>query len=431
MTRRAGGVLGGWWRLQPVARRLIEVRALRSLAQGALAVDFVLYLKALHWSPLRVGALLAGAELVGAALGLVVGILSDRLGRRRFLLAYQAALAVAAGVVLAWPAPWVLAAAALSVGFGLGANGAAGPFGPAEQAWLAQQVPAAERGRIFSLNSAVGFWGMGLGSLLGGAVGLWSHWLAGPTRFLPLFWVVLIIAAVNYAQIAGLPESRPAPVQRGLAIDGAAVRAGADAEEPALRRQENTALALLVGVNAVNALAIGIAGPILPYWFALRYGVGPQALGPVYGGMFLLTGLASLAAGEFAARQGLVRSVVTVRAVALLLFVSLPFLPSFGWAAVAYTLRSVLNRGSAGARQAFGVGLVRDTRRGLASSLNLISMRVPGAVGPVLAGWLMGLGVLGLPIFVAAGLQLVYVVLFATVFGRYEAPRRAGTAVAS
>ena len=190
-------------------------------------------------------------------------------------------------------------------------------------------------------------------------------------------------------------------------------------------------MALLVGVNALNALAIGIAGPILPYWFSLRYGVGPQALGPVYGGMFLVTGLASLVAGEYAARRGLVRSVVAMRVVALLLFVGLPFLPSFGWAAAAYTLRSVLNRGSAGARQAFGVGLVRDARRGLASGLNLASMRVPGAVGPVLAGWLMGIGVLALPIFVAAGLQLAYVVLFATVLGRYEAPRTSGGRLAS
>ncbi len=429
MVQRPGALLEGWRRLQPAARRLMEVRALRSVAQGALAVDFVLYLKALHWAPLRVGALLAGAELVGAALGLAVGILSDRFGRRPFLLAYQAALALAAAAVLARPTAWVLTAAVLSVGFGLGANGAAGAFGPAEQAWLARLVPEPERGRAFSLNSAVGFWGMGLGSLLGGAVGLWSRWLAGPERFMPLFCVAGILALVNYAQIAGLPESRPE--RPGPAAEPQAGGLHEAEAEPTLRRRENTALALLVSVNAVNALAIGIAGPILPYWFALRYGVGPQALGPVYGAMFLLTGLASLVAGEFAARRGLVRSVVAVRAAALVLFVCLPFLPSFGWAAAAYTLRSVLNRGSAGARQAFGVGLVRDARRGLASSLNLISMRVPGAAGPLVAGWLIGLGALGLPIFVAAGLQLVYVVLFATVLGRYEPRPAAGRSLAS
>lgn len=189
-------------------------------------------------------------------------------------------------------------------------------------------------------------------------------------------------------------------------------------------------MVLLTAVNSVNALGIGLFSPLLPYWLSVRFGVGSAAIGSVYGLTFFLTGISSIATGELTARIGLVRSVVWVRLAGVLMLAAMPFMPSYGWAAAIYVVRSVFNRGSAGARQAFGVGLVRDERKGLASSLNGLSMRLPSALGPALAGWLMEGGALNVPFYVAAGLQLLYVILFGTVLGRYEAPvaRRRATA---
>ena len=116
------------------------------------------------------------------------------------------------------------------------------------------------------------------------------------------------------------------------------------------------------------------------------------------------------------------RAVVWVRLAGVLLLLAMPFMPSYRWAAAAYVARSMGNRGSAGARQAFGVGLVRERRRGLASSLNALSMRLPSAVAPAVGGWLMDSGSLNLPFYLAAALQCAYVTLFATVLARYERP---------
>jgi hypothetical protein len=44
--------------LDQKTRRLITARAIRSVAQGALVVDFVLYLRALSWSASVIGLLL-------------------------------------------------------------------------------------------------------------------------------------------------------------------------------------------------------------------------------------------------------------------------------------------------------------------------------------------------------------------------------------
>lgn len=401
----------GWRDLHPVVRQLIAVRFLRSLAQGALMVDFVLYLRALGWNPAAIGVLLTAGGVAGTLLVLAVGPLSDRFGRRPFLLVYEMAAVLGTALVLLVPATWVLAPVAALLGYGRGANGGAGPFTPAEQAWISQHIAPERLGQVFSFNSAVTFWGMGIGSALAGLVPIWARWLPGVAAYEPLLVLTLLVAAINLWQIGSTREervARPVPAQTGDAI----------LEDAAVHRRENRNLLLLTTVNAVNALGVSLFSPLLPLWFALRFGVGPGAIGPVFGLTFLLTGISSIATGALVERVGLVAPIVYVRLLGVVLLALLPLMPSYGWAAAVYVLRSVLNRGSVGARQAFGVGLVRPHRRGFASSLSALSMRGPSAIGPGIGGWLVGTGALELPLFLAAGLQFTYVVLFALAFGR-------------
>ena len=140
-------------------RLLLTTRFIRSIGQGALAVDFSLYLRALNWSAVSISVVLSVALLMGVVLTLFAGPLSDRGGRRRFLFAYEAAQCVAGLSALLSAQPAILYAAAMVGGFGRGGNGAAGPFSPVEQAWLAQSVSPLRRGPVYSLNAALGFLG--------------------------------------------------------------------------------------------------------------------------------------------------------------------------------------------------------------------------------------------------------------------------------
>src|SRR5699024_6386731 len=147
-------------------RLLIGMRAARSLGQGAMVAAFTLYLHALGWSGTAIGAVLMGALLVGAAMTIAVGPLSDRGGRRWFLIAYDILQVAAAITAMVTTTPWLLVPAAIFGGFGRGANGSAGPFAPIEQAWFAIELPIERRGGVFSRNSAVGFIGMAVGAAL-------------------------------------------------------------------------------------------------------------------------------------------------------------------------------------------------------------------------------------------------------------------------
>ncbi|HUN39477.1 MAG TPA: MFS transporter [Acetobacteraceae bacterium] len=394
-------------RLPRTAKLLIACRAVRSLGQGALVADFAFYLAALHWTPVQMGAVYMGGLTLGAAMTLVSGPLSDRFGRKPFLLAYSIAQVFAALAALLSAAPVWLVPASLIGAFGRGANGAAGPFGPVEQAWLSDGLDPADFGPVYSLNAAVGFAGMGTGALLAALPAWWQHWLPGPLRYRPLFLLVLFGALASLVLLIWMTDA-PRPVARGNASPpAAAMRAW---------QQERGMLLRLVGINALNGLAIGIIGPFMAYWFYLRFGVRPAEIGPVLAvGCFVAT-FSSVATGWLARRLGTAMSVVTMRLAGLVLFVALPFAPSYGLAATCYVLRAACNRGTAGARQAVGLKLVGSSRRGLAASLNAISMQAPRALGPLIGGLLLESNLLALPFLLAAALQAVYLALYGRTF---------------
>jgi MFS family permease len=182
--------------------------------------------------------------------------------------------------------------------------------------------------------------------------------------------------------------------------------------EKQIRKQENKLLGGLVFLNSFNGLAIGLIGPLISYWFAIKFDVGPVSIAPVMAATFFVSDVSSLLTGRLSQKIGIVRSVVWARLLGLLLLIILPLVPFFWLASIIYIMRSAFNRGSAGARQALIVGLVRDERRGLATSLNAISMQLPRSIGPTIAGFLFNLGMLEFPFFTAAFLQVIYLIMY-------------------
>ena len=389
--------------------RLIAIRGARSAGQGALVAGFALYLHALGWHAAGIGATLSAALLVGALLTLTVGPLSDRIGGRRyFLLGYEALQILAALLALGSTHPALLVLAAILGGFGRGANGSAGPFGPLEQAWLAQLLPAARRGRVYSQNTAIGFIGMALGALGAGAVGWFApHGGAAPYRW--LFVVSLLGSLASLVLLARMKEPPRRPRADPLE----------HASECKEHRAENRRMLKLVLVNSLNGLGIGMIGPLIAYWFLLKFAHGPGTIGPALAASFGMGAVGSLLAGAIARRHGLIRAVVWMRLAGLVLILGIPLSPWFALAAVLYALRAGMNQGTAGVRQALVAGLTRDHRRGLAASLQNVSIQIPRAIGPLLSGFLLHAGMLTAPFLIAAAFQAAYLALYAKFFGEF------------
>jgi predicted MFS family arabinose efflux permease len=405
-----GGFRRGWSNLAPTTRRLLTARFWRSISQGTLVVDLALFLHALGWRGASIGLVLSAGGLSGAALNLLVGITSDRLRRKPFLIAYELLTCVCALLVMKTSDPILLSVAIILAGFGRGANGAAGPFTPAEQAWLAEAVLPQSRGMVYSLNSAIGFFGMALGATAAALPALLVPFLGQAGSFRPLFGLVLMGNAVNLFLLARTPEIyRAHPTPQGNPL-----------ERSPKRLMENGFLWRLVGLNGFNGLAVGLTGPLMAYWFARRFMVGPSAVSPVLAATFIVTGLAALLFGRMTERVGLVRAVVWGRTGGVFLLLMLPFMPFYWLASLVYILRSALNRGTVGARQALVISAIGEERRGLAISLNTLSMQLPQSLGPVIAGILIGAGWFAVPFVIAAILQGIYVGLYGRFLGPME-----------
>ncbi len=392
-------------------RLLIGMRASRSIGQGAMVAAFTLYLHALGWTAPAIGAVLMGALLFGTLLTIVVGPLSDRGRRRTFLLGYDLVQAIVATTAMLTTTHWLLVVAAVIGGFGRGANGSAGPFSPVEQAWLAIELPVARRGSVFSANSAVGFIGMGIGALLAALPAWWLGHEMSTADYRLLFLLPLAgsLASFTLMWMAREPSVPPPPARRY------------DAHR--IRGEENRLLAKLVLANSLNGLGIGLIGPLVAYWFAIKFQRGLIDIGPGIALGLLAGGAGSFLAGWIARRHGIMKAIVWMRGVGILLLVAMPLVPWFWPAMALYIARGVSNRGTGGVRQALAAGLTRAERRGLASSLQNISMQLPRAIGPVIGGALFHAGYLALPFLLGAALQLAYLVLYVRFFGRTEAAR--------
>jgi MFS family permease len=399
---------GARFRDFPLNIRMLQLsRLARSVGQGVTIASFSLYLHALGYDGAAIGAVLMAGLTFGAALTAVTGPLSDRIRRRPMLLFYETLAAAAALAAMLSSNHVVVILAATVAGFGRGANGAAGPFAPVEQAWIAREVEGVMRRRALSLNATLGFLGMATGAGLAFVPGLIAHGPVSLELYRLMFAVPFVGSLVVLVLIARTHDipARTAPPPM----------AGAPTSDD-IRRHENKQLRRLALANAVNGLAIGIIGPLIAYWFLLRYGHGLSAIGPALAISFLFAAAGSTVTGRISVRIGAVRSVLWMRGIGIVLLAAMPFAPAFWLAVVLYAVRSACNRGTIGARQAVTADLTRAERRGFAASVQSLSLQIPRAVGPLLGGWLIHTGDLTTPFLIAAALQALYVALYAYFF---------------
>lgn len=405
-ARRGAPLFGAW--PSPV-RRLFLARFLRSLTQGCLVVDFALYLRLLHWTGSAIGTLLAGSFVLGALLSLAVGPASDRFGCKRLLVGYELATGMAF-FATAWTSnPWIIGVSAVFAGFGRGANGAPGCFVPAELSWLATHVPANRRGAAFSINTAAGFLGMGLGAILAIAPSLWPVALPGVSGYRPLFLfggvVALSIAALLYAT----PEQP---------FHGAAAQSSGEDYRPtrALRPDERRRLWQVGLISLFSGLSLGLSGPLIAYWYAVKFHLDPLHIAPVLALAQFAAAGAAVGTGTLTQKFGTARTFVLLQTVGAILLFGFPFIGSFELAALVWITRFAIERGAAGAMEAVVMGLVGAGKRGLAGGLSTASLALPRALGPFAAGHWIAEGDLARPFLTAAVLQLLYVGLFGNAF---------------
>src|SRR5271163_1580601 len=209
------------------AKLLLTTRALRGLGDGAVSVLLPGYLTAIGFNPLRVGAIVFGTLLGSAALTLWVGLATDRLGRRRVLLA-ACALMMLTGIGFAtttafWPLFIVAVVGTLNP-----SAGDVSLFLPIEQAALAEAAEPRDLTAMFALYNVAGAMAGAFGALASGVPAIlaarrgWAVASALRSGFVAYSIIAVIAFSVYWRLSPGVEVERQAiklaPLAKSRAI---------------------------------------------------------------------------------------------------------------------------------------------------------------------------------------------------------------------
>jgi len=396
-----------------VIGRVIAGRALRSFADGFIAVVLPAYLLALGHGELEVG-IIGTATLAGSALmTLSIGRWGHRFSIRRLLLA-ASLLMCASGAAFAsleslWPLLLVAFASTLNP-----SSGDASVFMPLEHTMLAT-APATERTRLFARYSFIGSIFGAVGALVAAA----PEWLAagGWTMLGALRAMFLLYAAIGVAVwllYLGLPDPRPAgqpPVAALGPSRGIVWR--------------------LAALFSVDSFAGGLTlNSLLALWLFERFGMSLGSAGAFFFWTGSLAAASQLLAAPLAQRIGLVNTMVFTHIPSSLCLIGAAFAPALPLALALLLARSALSQMDVPARSAFVMSVVTPAERPAAASFTSVPRSLAAAASPSLAGAMFAAGAMAAPLVLCGVLKIAYDLALFAAFRRVEAemkrPARAG-----
>jgi MFS family permease len=391
-------------------------RAIRSLAQGYVVIILPIYLADIGVSASRMGVLFGVCAIVNAGLAAGVGVMADRFGRKPFLIGISLMMAAGAAIfALTRSFPVMVAAAAFGTfgyGGGVGVGGGWGPYYPAAQSLVAEQIADHSRTHAFGLLSFFGVIASAAGSMLAALPAFLSRHGNVPMleSYRGLFMLVAVAGlgmALVVIPVRERPPRRPPHPAAKSATQAAPARRFLGLSRPSWRLVSRFML-----TNSVNGLAVGMLGPFVVYWFYRRFGVGASALAHLFFLINLAAAIPYLMASRMTRWLGLVSAVVGTRAISCVLLIGMVLMPTYALAAALYAMRVIVNVLSIPMRQSYLMGVIDPAERATAAGLANLPMQGTQAFSASLAGVLMDHFALALPLAAASALQAVNALLF-------------------
>jgi MFS family permease len=400
--------------LQRDAIILMTSRGVRAFAFSYLGVIFTIYLSQLGYSTMTVGLVVTSAYASSAVLTAVWGYLSDRYGRKKILMLLAMLTIVSNLIYIFFSHLIFIIAAVVIANVGAGGSGGGGqgggPMNPVEQALLAEKCTPENRNRIFGVNAFVGSIMGSLGALLSGLPEhLQEHWgWAAVTSFKPLFALTILFSIVLIFAYSSIDEHH--------------VHVARKREKRSQAKRVDGFVIKMSLLGMVDNLGAGLIGPLMSYWFFLRYGVELKSLGIMFFFSYFLAALSFLTAPVIARKIGVVRTMAFSHGAASVIYLMVPFAPTFSIAAGLIVLRSFLAYMDTPLRSSFVMGIVRPEARGSAAGITSLSRHVPVAISPTLSAYLMQSFALNVPIFLGGILQLSHDCIFYYLFRNVKPP---------
>ena len=380
------------------ARLLLTTRALRGLADGAVSVLLPGYLTAIGFSPLRVGAIVFGTLLGSAGLTLWVGLVTDRLGRRRVLLA-ACALMLLTGIGFAtttsfWPLFVVAVVGTLNP-----SAGDVSLFLPVEQAALAEAAEPRDLTAMFALYNVAGAMAGAFGALASGipAVLAARHGLALAPALRSGFVAYSIIAVIAFA------------VYRRISPDIEVERQPVKSAPLAKSRAIVIRLAALFSIDSLGGGFV--IQSLLALWLFRRFNISVQLAGAFFFAAGILGSFSQFISAALAARFGRINTMVFTHLPSNAMLILAALMPTPPLAMTFLLLRSSTSQMDVPARQSYVMAVVPPEERAAAATVTNVPRSLASALAPLPAGAMLNYSSFGWPLICAGMLKAIYDIL--------------------
>lgn len=390
---------------------LFATRFVRLFAYGSLSVVLVFYLVGVGLSEAQAGLLLTLTLAGDTAVSLFLTTHADRLGRRRMLIAGAALMTIAGVVFAASRTFWILVVAGI-VGVISPSGQEVGPFLPIEQASLTQVVSDRTRTSVLAWYTLLGSIAAATGALAAGAI---AHLLQSTSKLNGYRAVVVVYAALGVA----------------LALLFARLSEGIEAKSPESTstrvgfsglHESRTVVAKLSALFALDSFGGGfVVQSFAAYWFYLRFGVDPAALGAIFFWANVLAGISALVAARIAGRFGLIRTMVFTHLPSNVLLLVLPLMPTLPLAVSVLLARFSISQMDVPARQSYIMSAVSPRERSAAAGIAGVARTTGAAISPFFVGLMFARpSLINLPFFIAGSVKIVYDLLLYRMFAKAE-----------
>ena len=390
------------------AHRVLIARALRAVADGYVSILLPAYLLALGLDAFRVGVVSTATLLGSAGLTLLAGLITNRFGHRRPLIAAGLLMAVTGLGFAGLQAFWPLLIVAF-VGTVNPSTGDVSVFLPLEQSLLARSVADRDRTALFVRYSLAGSLMGALGALLAAVPDLVTRY-TGVAPLQAMQGMFLLYAAIGLAAAAiygRIGEPRP---DRD------------DARQAPLGPSKGIVYRL-TALFAVDAFGGGLlVQSIVALWLFQVFGISAASVASLFFWTGILSAASFLAAGPIARRIGLVRTMVFTHLPSSFCLLAIPFAHDLGLVIALLLLRSLLSQMDVPTRTSYVMAVVTPPERPAAASLTSVPRSLSAAVGPVVSGALIGLSAFGWPFLIGGLVKIGYDLALLAMFSRVQPP---------
>jgi len=398
---------------------LFVTRFARLFAYGSLSVILVFYLVGLGLTEAQAGLVLTLTLAGDVIVSLYLTTRADRIGRRRMLIVGSVLMA-AAGLAFACTSNLLFLVIAGTIGVISPSGNEVGPFLSIEQAALSHIVPAAARTEVFAWYTLTGSLATALGALFGG--GLTQALQHTAMRHVQSYRAVVFLYAALGVALAFLFLRLSKSVEVN-AVSNGPVPSSSVASIFGIARSRNVVLKLS-GLFALDSFAGGfVVQSFAAYWFYLRFGVQPAALGAIFFWANVFAGISALLATRLAARIGLIRTMVVTHLPSNVLLILVPLMPNLPLAVLLLLLRFSISQMDVPTRQSYTMAVVPAEERSAAGGFTGVARTTGAAISPLLAGFLFARpSLISAPFFIAGTLKIIYDLLLYLSFRKLRPP---------